>query len=658
LDCPFDTGERPSGHSLRIRPLCRQGGRGSPLPDGARIVGSPSGDSQTEDLASSLPRGEEERRGEESGPLGEGPSLSMSSVPLGIDPPRVRVIRGSPEARKELLDGTLEEVSGKLMSWETWEPPVQYELAGETNSGKSDFVLRLLEKLSKAGIKGVVLVPRRALAQQMCRALTRKGLPVRGRFHDQGRCCTRDSRDPPRGGSGATMGTILVCVFKCAPEGRTLENSVVVIDETEELLSSQGQEALSYAELGLGALEESESHWRARGVFFCGPNDGSISGILSGCGFGATKIVFERLSDLRLLEKGVRASELRARDAIFVPSMKKLDLLARKLQQDRRDLSLGYIYGTQSEEDREMTLGRFASGELAVLLVTSCVSFGVNLEVKRMLFYEAQGPRGGRPEDHLAHQVLRPREARQIAGRAGRGVTKGEVGIFLTLGSKTWEESQADLRRALEEAAAPLQFQRGTAPDLVEELTSVLASYPEPEKEKSQDRSKRAPGEAPEGAPGEAPGGASEGSEAARPDPGKRRSEEFEAAHLTLELVKDLRRLPGCQEVRPAAGAPSPEGEGTQAPEWYLELGPEQASLSASRYLRIFRLVGEASARSRASIPTGGEELCDLVRRYRLLGSLGGALQKGSHTDLHGAREDILGKALRALSRSIGDLLP
>ena len=83
------------------------------------------------------------------------------------------------------------------------------------------------------------------------------------------------------------------------------------------------------------------------------------------------------------------------------------------------------IYGSLGPEVRSQQAQMFRSGSAEVLVATDAIGMGLNLPIKRLLFFATH------KYDGEAFRPLSPSEIRQIAGRAGRfGFAEdGEVGV-------------------------------------------------------------------------------------------------------------------------------------------------------------------------------------------------------------------------------------
>lgn len=575
------------------------------------------------------------------GPIGSLDALdSETSISIGglsIEGPRIEGPIG--KERSDLIQSAYETIKAEIELRDIWKGPAVYLLLGGTNAGKSNFARRLLNHFP-----GILLCPRVAIAEEAHYELASKGRVILGRYRTSKRVAKVTGSPRLRNAEADSF----ICVYQCAPHrDEELKGRLLVVDETEELSKPHGKAALACA------LRALDLETKCRGIVFCGPEDGSILKELVRLGFATktsplTQVRFGRMSKLEIMKTGVESHQLLCGDAIFVPSMLKLDEIARRLSYERADLTVGYVYGTQDEEEREMTLGRFLAKELSILLVTSCVSHGVNLMVLRMLFYfgeEKRGKKGkgkgkgkkgkkeerkrkgerkekgeGEEEDESeeedglrGREELSAREVRQIAGRAGRQSTAGMVGCYLTAGSKTWVESEAFLRKSLMETPEDLKFSESRGVDLertqAREFGLEVERYSEQERLRKEGRLRR---EGPRPEEGLSPEG---------------ESKELTAARLGLEFSDSRAK---------------DEGEVTR---------PGEEPRGSVEYGRILRLLMEALIDHRVSVSSGDGELPRLVSFFRLIGSLEGMIQRELETkELEGAQ--------RLISQLIWETLP
>lgn len=98
--------------------------------------------------------------------------------------------------------------------------------------------------------------------------------------------------------------------------------------------------------------------------------------------------------------------------------------LAREISANS-GLRTGVLYGALPAKVRHEQVARFEAGQLDVLVATDSIGHGVNLPTTTIVFAETE------KFDGVRRRPLRPWEAAQIAGRAGRGT--GRPGLVRTL---------------------------------------------------------------------------------------------------------------------------------------------------------------------------------------------------------------------------------
>lgn len=154
---------------------------------------------------------------------------------------------------------------------------------------------------------------------------------------------------------------------------------------------------------------------------------------------------FERKNELQLLEQPASLEELPPGTAVICFSRREVLGLKRELERLTGE-PVAVIYGALGPEVRRYEAERFRSGEAPLLVATDAIGMGLNLPIRRVLFWSME-----KTSEGLLRR-LTPSEILQIAGRAGRyGLQdKGEVGVF--------QESELPLlREALETSLPPLQ---------------------------------------------------------------------------------------------------------------------------------------------------------------------------------------------------------
>ena len=251
---------------------------------------------------------------------------------------------------------------------------------GPTNSGKTYLAI---EKLKKAK-KGLYLAPLRLLAREAYDKLKEDGIKV-----------------------SLITGEEKIIDEEATHICSTIEmldiNSkydVAVIDEIQFIGNYQRGAAWSRALLGVLAKE----------VICIGSVDSKevIEKIADLCNDSIEHKAFERLSPLSIIgheniEKG---------DAVIAFSRK--DVLNLKTKIEKKGLSVAVIYGGLPPEVRVNQSKLFNSGEKDVLVASDAIGYGLNLNIKRILFSTLLKFNGNYIEN------IDQTTFNQIAGRAGR----------------------------------------------------------------------------------------------------------------------------------------------------------------------------------------------------------------------------------------------
>ena len=99
-------------------------------------------------------------------------------------------------------------------------------------------------------------------------------------------------------------------------------------------------------------------------------------------------------------------------DALIVFSRRNVHAVAYELR--KKGIFCSIIYGNLPYDVRQAEAKRFSSGETDVLVATDAIGMGLNLPIRRVVFLELS------KYDGVSRRMLKPSEAKQIAGRAGR----------------------------------------------------------------------------------------------------------------------------------------------------------------------------------------------------------------------------------------------
>lgn len=157
---------------------------------------------------------------------------------------------------------------------------------------------------------------------------------------------------------------------------------------------------------------------------------------------------FERLSSLEVMGKGISFAEVKEGDAIIVFSRKEVHEIAKYLE-TYKNKKVSVIYGSLPPSVRIEESKRFNNRETEILVATDAIGYGLNLNIKRVLFASLTKFNG------FSLQELDQSSFNQISGRAGRygKFEKGEVGFINNHNLNTkniFSQLSEDLHKPLE----------------------------------------------------------------------------------------------------------------------------------------------------------------------------------------------------------------
>lgn len=142
---------------------------------------------------------------------------------------------------------------------------------------------------------------------------------------------------------------------------------------------------------------------------------------------------YKRLTSLTVLNKAVENFD-NIRDGDCIVCFSKADIYHASRQLEKRGRPCAVIYGTLPPRAKLAQAAMFndPSDKTKVMVATDAVGMGLNLNIKRVVFYSLMKPiineKGEKEMD-----IIPPHTALQIAGRAGRFNTTwpdGEVTTF------------------------------------------------------------------------------------------------------------------------------------------------------------------------------------------------------------------------------------
>lgn len=277
---------------------------------------------------------------------------------------------------------------------------------GPTNSGKTHASLQRLAQARSGYYAG----PLRLLARE-----------IYERFNADGVRCnliTGEEVVPCIDASGK-VADLLSGTIEMIPLHRKME--VCVIDEIQMIADERRGSSWTSAVLGVQAKE----------VHMCG-EERAVSlmrKIASVTGDELEIRRYDRLGKLTVAQDPVgRIFRLKKGDCVVAFSKRKILDLKCAIERDT-DLRAGVIYGALPPEIRSTEAARFNSGAYDVLVASDAIGMGLNLKIKRVVFYATS------KFDGSEMAPLTALATKQIGGRAGRyssaeGELEGVVTAF------------------------------------------------------------------------------------------------------------------------------------------------------------------------------------------------------------------------------------
>lgn len=262
---------------------------------------------------------------------------------------------------------------------------------GPTNSGKTHNSL----KAFAAAKSGYYAGPLRLLARE-----------IYERFDGQGVRCNLitgeevvPSLDEYGSVSHLSSGTI-----EMIPLHKKMD--ICIIDEIQMIADPTRGSAWTNAVLGVQAKE----------VHLCGEESAVslIREMLKSTGDELVIKHYLRLGKLTLCQKPVgRLENLQKGDCVITFSKRKILELKCRIEQST-SLKVGVVYGALPPEIRSQASSKFNSGEYDVLVASDAIGMGLNLKIKRIVFWSTMKFNG------TEMMPLSVSATKQIAGRAGR----------------------------------------------------------------------------------------------------------------------------------------------------------------------------------------------------------------------------------------------
>jgi ATP-dependent RNA helicase SUPV3L1/SUV3 len=275
--------------------------------------------------------------------------------------------------------------------------PAVIALLGPTNTGKTyHAVERLL-----AHRTGMIGFPLRLLARENYDRL------VQLRGTEAVALITGEERIVPSAPS------YFVCTVEAMPLDRRVE--FLAVDEIQLAADRERGHVFTDRLLGARGLQE---------TMFLGAE--TIKPLLRQLVPEAAFVGRERLSTLTYAGHK-KLDRLPRRSAIVVFSLADLYEVAERVRHETGGAAV--VFGALSPRTRNAQVAMYQGGEVDYLVATDAIGMGLNLDIDHVAFtalgkFDGRGPR-----------PLRPAEAAQIAGRAGRHTRDGTFGPTLDLGA-------------------------------------------------------------------------------------------------------------------------------------------------------------------------------------------------------------------------------
>lgn len=302
--------------------------------------------------------------------------------------------------------------------------------AGPTNSGKTYHALERFIK-SKSGV--------------YCGPLKLLAVEVHAKTNVAGTACdlvTGEERrlaDP----SGNPASHVA-----CTVEMSSLNNPVeiAVIDEIQMVRDQERGWAWTRALLGIPAKE----------VHLCGEEAAVdlVREILESTGEILEVKRYKRLTPLAVEQEALESlNNIRPGDCVVCFSKK--DIYKVSLELERRGHQVAVIYGTLPPTTKLSQTQKFndPNDSCKILVATDAIGMGLNLSIKRIIFYSLVKPTVNEKGEVLL-ELLSTSQALQIAGRAGRFGTHFDSGFVTTFKAEDLSVLNEILSRPVEKIEA------------------------------------------------------------------------------------------------------------------------------------------------------------------------------------------------------------
>lgn len=283
--------------------------------------------------------------------------------------------------------------------------------AGPTNSGKT---YQAMEKFMNAK-SGIYCGPLKLLASEVYQKSNTAGTPCDLVTGEERRLACED-------GSSSHV----ACTVEMA--SLTTPYDVAVVDEIQMIKDAQRGWAWTRAVLGLFAKE----------IHVCG--EASAIDLVKEFALTTGEEVevrrYKRLTSLTYLDHAIeRFTNIRAGDCIVC--FNKNDIYYVTKQLEKLDLECAVIYGSLPPSTKLAQAAKFNDPNNAckVMVATDAIGMGLNLAIKRVVFYSLMKPMLNEKGD-IEMDLISTSQALQIAGRAGRYNTLYENGEVTTFQAK------------------------------------------------------------------------------------------------------------------------------------------------------------------------------------------------------------------------------
>lgn len=275
---------------------------------------------------------------------------------------------------------------------------------GPTNSGKTYNSLQAFAKAKSGYYAG----PLRLLARE-----------IYEKFQSQAISCNLitgeevvPSLDSFGNVAGLSSGTI-----EMIPLHKKMD--ICIIDEIQMIADPKRGSAWTSAVLGVQAKE----------LHLCGEESAVslIERLVKTTGEELIIKRYKRMGKLTMLPQPVdKLNRLQKGDCLVAFSKRKILELKCKIE-NSTTLKVGVIYGALPPEIRSQESSKFNNGEYDVLVASDAIGMGLNLKIKRIVFWTAKKYDGSQTVNLSVSNV------KQIAGRAGRFTLKeGELEGFVS----------------------------------------------------------------------------------------------------------------------------------------------------------------------------------------------------------------------------------